>query len=132
MSDYLSKKTRLGRIWRPDPVQSEYDEVEPHFHKQTSRTSTRVLLGLCLLLGEHSDAEVSVEVRFKGGRDDQVFSRRQFEARADLTQIDEGLWPRRLSVGQEEVLIQVHLPLPLELKIANQDIFQPPCRSYSQ
>lgn len=50
----------------------------------------RILLGLRLLLGEHPDAEVSVEVRFEGGGDDQVLSGRQLEAGADLAQVDEG------------------------------------------
>lgn len=59
--------------------------------KQTSSTSVAVLLGLCLLLGEDSDAEVSVEVRLEGGRHDQILSGWQFEARANLPQVDEGL-----------------------------------------
>lgn len=78
--------------------------------------SVGVLHSLGLLLGEHSDAEVSVEVWLKCGRDDQVLSWRQFEASADLSQVDESFGLRRLSVAQEEVLVQVHLPLPVELK----------------
>lgn len=54
-------------------------------------------------------------MRLEGGRYDQVLPRRQFEARAHLAQVDEGFRPGRLRVGQEEVLIQVHLPLALEL-----------------
>lgn len=53
-------------------------------------TAADFLHGLRLLLGEHPDAEVSVQVRLEGGRDDQVLARRQLEARADLTQVDEG------------------------------------------
>lgn len=75
----------------------------------------RVLQGLGLLLGEHTDAEVSVEVRLEGGRDHQVLPWRQLEARAHLTEVDECLRLGRLSVSQEEVLVQVHLPLPVEL-----------------
>lgn len=70
-----------------------------------------------LLLGEHPDTEVSVDVRFEGGRDDQVLSRWQFEAIAELTQVDEGFWPRRLSVGHEEVPRQMHIPLSVELEV---------------
>ncbi len=105
---------------RPNtPELTKEDEVAAPLqlpHQHTSSTSLKVLLGLWLLLREHSDAEVSIQVRLEGGRDDQVFSGWQSEARADLTQVDEGLWPCRLSVGQEEILIQMHLPLPLELK----------------
>lgn len=60
-------------------------------HKQTSSTSCSVLLGLCLLLREHADAEVSIKVWFEGGWDNQILPRRQFEAGADLPQVDEGL-----------------------------------------
>lgn len=83
-------------------------------HRQTR--NTRVLLGLRLLLGEHSDAEVSVLVWLKGRRDDQVLSWWQFETSADLPQVDERFGPRRLSVSQEEVLVQMHLTLALELQ----------------
>lgn len=46
---------------------------------------------LCLLLGENSDAEISILMWLKGGWDDQVFSRRQLEAGGHLPQVDEGL-----------------------------------------
>lgn len=78
------------------------------------------LHGLRLLLGEHSDAEISVLVRLEGGWDDQVLSRWQLEAGAHLPQVDEGLRPRRLSVGQEEVLVQVDIPLSAKLQTNSQ------------
>ena len=74
-----------------------------------------VLQGLSLLLGKHPDAEVSVEVRFEGGRDDQVLPWRQLEAGADLPLVGESLGLGGLGVGQEEVLVQVDLPLSVEL-----------------
>ena len=51
----------------------------------------------------------------EGGGHDEVLSRRQLEARADLPQVDERLRAGRLGMAQEEVLIQVDLSLPMEL-----------------
>lgn len=55
-------------------------------------------------------------MRLKGGRDDQVLSRGELEARAHLPQIDEGFGPGCLSVAQEEVLVQVYFTLTFELE----------------
>lgn len=86
-ADWTGLRT-VDRIW--DPIQRPSVLFHlPHRHSSVSR-SQQVLQGLCLLLGEHPDAEVPVEVWFEGGGDDQVLSRRQFEARADLPQVNEG------------------------------------------
>ena len=118
-------KTRV--VQRPSALTEEHQVLgsRPPAPLTTSRTRFGVLLGLSLLLREHTDAEVSVEMRFEGGRDDQVLSRRQLEARADLTQVDEGFGSCRLSVGQEVVLVQMHLPLALILKGGNSQSGQP-------
>lgn len=84
--------------------------------RASSIPHVRVLLGIRLLLGEHSDAEVSILVRLKGGRDDQVLSRGELEARAHLPQIDEGFGLGCLSVAQEEGLVQVYFTLTFELE----------------
>jgi len=74
------------------------------------------LLELGLLLGEDADAEVSVLVRLEGGRDDQVLARRQAEAAAHLSQVDEGFGASGGGVPQEEVPVQVDVPLTAGLR----------------
>lgn len=49
----------------------------------------RDLLEVGLFLGEDSHTEVSVLVRFEGGRDDQVLAGRETEPAADFSQVDE-------------------------------------------
>lgn len=83
----------------------------------SASVSLMFLLSLLLLLGEHPDAEVSIYVRFEGGGDDQVLSRWQLEAIADLPQVDEGFRLRLLSMSQEEVPWQMHISLPMELEV---------------
>lgn len=70
---------------------------------------------LSLFFGKHTQTEVSVLVGFEGGRYDEVLSRRQFEARAYLSQVNESLRASFLSMCQEEILIQVHVPLTVKL-----------------
>lgn len=70
---------------------------------------------LSLFFGKHTQAEVSVLVGFEGGRYDEVLSRRQFEACAYLSQVNESLRASFLCVCQEEILIQVHVPLTVKL-----------------
>lgn len=55
-----------------------------HQHKQH-------VLCLRLLLSEDPEDKVSLFVGIKGGRDDQVLPGGQAEARAHLSQVDEGL-----------------------------------------
>lgn len=74
------------------------------------------LLEVSLLLGEHADAEVSVLVGFEGGRDDQVLAGRQAEAAADFTQVNEGFGASGGRVTQEEVPVEVDVPLTAELR----------------
>lgn len=72
-------------------------------------------LELSLFLCEHSNAEVSVLVRLKGGWDDQILSRGQREAAAHFSQVDEGFRASSGGMMQEEVLVQVDVPLTAEL-----------------
>lgn len=83
------------------------------FNQKKSRPS---LLHLRLFLGEHTHTEVSVLVRFECGWDNEIFSRRKFEAGADFSKVDKGLRSSFLSVGQEIILIQMNVLLPVELQ----------------
>ena len=65
-----------------------------------------------LLLGEDTDDEVSVQVGLEGGGQDQVLPRGQAEAAAHFAQVDEGVGPSCRRVAQEEVPVQVDVPLP--------------------
>lgn len=68
-----------------------------------------------LLLGEHSDAEVSILLRLEGRRHDQVLAWWQREAAAHFSQVDEGFGPSGGAVMKEEVPAQVNIPLTPEL-----------------
>lgn len=74
------------------------------------------LLSVVLLLGEDAHTEVPVEVGLEGGGHDEVLPGGQMEAWGDLPRIDEGLGARLLRMGQEEVPVQMHVPLAMELK----------------
>lgn len=78
------------------------------------------LLHLRLFLRKHTHTEVSVLVRLKGGGNDEIFSRRKFEAGADLSQIGEGLGSSFLSMREEIILIQMNFLLPAELQRGDQ------------
>lgn len=72
-------------------------------------------LGVSWLFREHPEHKVSVLLGLEGGGDDDILSLGQAEAGADLSQVDEGLRAGLLGMGQEIVLIQVDLPLAVEL-----------------
>lgn len=74
------------------------------------------LLELGLLLREHPDTEVSVLVGFESGGQDQVLPGGEAEAAAHLPEVDEGLGPCGRRVAEEEVPVQVNVPLATELE----------------
>lgn len=76
---------------------------------------SETLLCLSLLLREDAQAEVSILVGLKCGGDDQVLPRRKPEPGADLPQVDEGLGASLLAMRQEEVFVQVDVPLTMKL-----------------
>lgn len=82
----------------------------------TTRRLRVNVLELGLFLREDSDAEVSVLLRLEGGREDQILPRGQTEAAADLSQVDEGFRASGGGVTQEEVLVEVNVPLSRVLK----------------
>lgn len=84
---------------------------EDDHHHQGAPPPPIYSLEVGLLLGEHADAEVSVLVGLEGGGHDEVLARRQREAAAHLTQVDEGLGARGRRVALEEVAVQVDAPL---------------------
>lgn len=78
-------------------------------------TDVNILQCLSLFFGKHAQAEVSVLMGFVGGWHDEVLSGRQFEAGAYLSQVNESLRASFLCMCQEEILIQVHVPLSVKL-----------------
>lgn len=58
------------------------------------RFCERNILEIRLFLREHPHIKVSVLVGFKGGRDDEVFSRGKTEVVTHFSQVDEGLRTR--------------------------------------
>lgn len=84
-------------------------------------------LNISLFLREDSDTEVSVLVGFEGGRDDQILSGRQTEAAADFSQVDEGFGASGRGMAQEEVLVQVDVPLTAVLTDGHETRDQTEC-----
>lgn len=74
------------------------------------------LLKVSMLLRKDPNGKVPVLVGLKRGGDDEVLPRRQTEAVADLSEIDEGLWAGLGRIAQEESPIQMNLSLPCILK----------------
>lgn len=64
-----------------------------------------------LFLAEDPHAEVSILVGLEGGRDDQILAGRQRESAAHFPQVDEGFRSSGGGVAQEEVPVQVDVPL---------------------
>lgn len=72
-------------------------------------------LGTSLFLCEHTQYEASLEVRLESGGDDDVFTRRQFEALAHLSQVDEGAAPCNGPLTQQYVRTEMNIVATLEL-----------------
>lgn len=86
------------------------------------------LLEIGIFLREHPHIKVCILVWFKGGGNDQVFSRRKTKVVAHLSQVYEGLGTSCRTVSEEEVSLQVHIPKTRALRNGTKS----PCNSLFQ